>query len=103
MKYFKPVIVLTNRGSYSTTNSFVNYMRYLPNVTLMGDTTGGGTGVPRPYILANGWDFYTVDTFILDAEGNHMELGIAPDIFVEMDETNPGVDEILERAIRELQ
>lgn len=103
VKYFKPVIVLTNRGSYSTTNSFVNFMRYLPNVTLMGDTTGGGAGVPRPYMLANGWEFYTVDTFILDAEGNQMELGIAPDIYVEMDENNPGVDEILERAIMELR
>lgn len=103
VKYLKPVIVLTNRGSYSTTNSFVNFMRYLPNVTLMGDTTGGGAGVPRPYMLANGWEFYTVDTFILDAEGNHMEMGIAPDIFVEMDENNPGVDEILERAIQELK
>jgi len=69
----------------------------------MGDTTGGGAGVPRPYMLANGWNFFTVDNFALDAQGNHIELGIAPDIYVEMDETNPGVDEILERAIRELQ
>lgn len=103
VKYLKPVIVLTNRGAYSTTNSFANFMQYLPNVTLMGDTTGGGAGVPRPYMLANGWEFYTVDTRVLGARGNHMELGIAPDIYVEMDENNPGVDEILERALLELR
>ena len=78
-------------------------MRYLPTVTLMGDTTGGGAGVPRPCMLANGWEFYTVDTKCLDVQGNHMELGIAPDIYVEMDENNPNVDEILERALLELR
>ena len=102
VKYLRPTIVLTNRGSYSSANSFVNFMRYLPTVTLMGDTTGGGAGVPRPCMLANGWEFYTVDTKCLDVQENQMELGIAPDIYVEMDDNNPGVDEILERALERL-
>jgi hypothetical protein len=42
----KPAVVLTNRGCYSATNDFVNVMRHAPLVTLLGDTTGGGSGLP---------------------------------------------------------
>lgn len=103
MVYLKPVIILVNRGVYSSANSFVNAMSYLSNVVIMGDTTGGGAGVPRPYILANGWSLYIPDTFIIDAEGNTLEMGIAPNFFVETDESNPEVDEILERALSKLR
>ena len=101
--YHKPVILLINRGVYSSANSFVNAMRYLPNVALMGDTTGGGAGVPRPYILANGWSLFIPDTFILDADGDPLEIGIVPHFFAEIDESHPEVDEILERALGELR
>jgi C-terminal processing protease CtpA/Prc len=62
--YNTPIIVLSNRGVYSSANTFVNAMRCNPLVTIMGDTTGGGAGVPRPYTLSNGWVFNTPDTFI---------------------------------------
>lgn len=39
-------MLLINRHSYSATNDFVNAMRYFPNVTLVGDKTGGGSGLP---------------------------------------------------------
>ena len=43
----KPIVVLVNRHSYSATNFFSAYMSTLPNVTLIGDQSGGGGGVPR--------------------------------------------------------
>ena len=51
----KKGIVLTNRHSYSATNDFVNSMRCFPNVTLVGDKTGGGSGLPFSSELPNGW------------------------------------------------
>ena len=45
IRWQKKVIVLTNRHSYSATNDFVNSMRCFPNVTLVGDKTGGGSGL----------------------------------------------------------
>ena len=54
-RWLRPVIVLTNRHSYSATNDFVNVMRLLPQVTVMGDRTGGGSGLPFSSELPNGW------------------------------------------------
>ena len=48
VRYQKPVVVLTNRGCYSATNEFVSIMKYAPNVTVIGDKTGGGSGLPFP-------------------------------------------------------
>jgi len=55
VRYQKPVVVLTNRGCYSATNEFVSIMKYAPNVTVMGDKTGGGSGLPFSSELPNGW------------------------------------------------
>jgi C-terminal processing protease CtpA/Prc len=46
IRWMRPVVVLTNRHSYSATNDFVNKMRQLPFVTVIGDRTGGGSGLP---------------------------------------------------------
>lgn len=40
IRWQKKVAILTNRHSYSATNDFVNTMRILPNVTIIGDRTG---------------------------------------------------------------
>ena len=45
-RWHKPVCVLTNRSVYSAANSFTVMMRALPNVTIVGDHTGGGSGMP---------------------------------------------------------
>ena len=57
IRWQKKVIVLTNRHSYSATNDFVNSMRCFPNVTLVGDKTGGGSGLPFSSELPNGWGY----------------------------------------------
>ena len=51
----KPMAVLTSRGTFSAANNFVSIMQYLPNVSIIGSTTGGGSGMPFNSELPNGW------------------------------------------------
>jgi len=100
IRWIKPVVVLTNRGCYSTTNEFVNIMRYLPNVTLLGDTTGGGGGLPFSGELPNGWTVRFSSAPSYDASMQQIEGGVAPDVRLDMDEADikAGVDTYIERA-----
>lgn len=100
LRWQKPVVVLANRGSYSATNSFVSDMKCLPLVTVMGDVTGGGSGMPMSSALPNGWSVRFSASPMLDVDGNHIEFGVEPDIAVALDETAAlkGVDSIIESA-----
>ncbi len=100
IRWQKPVVVLTNRHSYSATNDFVNSMRCFPNVTLVGDKTGGGSGLPFSSELPNGWSVRFSASPHLDANKQHIEFGIDPDVKVDMDEDDEdnGIDTIIETA-----
>lgn len=74
----KPVVVLTNRSTFSAANNFVSIMSSLPNVTIIGNTTGGGSGMPISYELPNGWGVRFSGSSILDANGNITEFGVNP-------------------------
>lgn len=97
----KPVILLTNRGVYSSANHFVMLMKPLPQITVIGDKTGGGSGLPLSNTLPNGWTVRFSACPILDIEGNHTEFGIAPneEVHITPDDWNSGRDTIIERAI----
>lgn len=98
----KPVAVLTNRSCYSSTNDFVNSMRYAPTVFTVGDTTGGGSGLPFSSELPNGWSVRYSASPLTSADDQQIEFGIAPDYKVDMsakDELN-GLDTIIETARR---
>ncbi|MCD8093158.1 MAG: S41 family peptidase [Bacteroides sp.] len=100
IRWQKPVAVLTNRHSYSATNDFVNSMSCFPNVILVGDKTGGGSGLPFSSELPNGWGVRFSASPHLNAEKQHIEFGIDPDKKVDMskeDEDN-GIDTIIEEA-----
>ncbi|MDQ6612346.1 MAG: S41 family peptidase, partial [Gemmatimonadota bacterium] len=56
-QFTKPVIVLSGRGGFSANESFVAAMGSLPQVTVIGDTTGGASGNPGTFSLGNGWSF----------------------------------------------
>ena len=105
LRWQKPVIVLANRHSYSATNDFVNAMRYLPLVTIVGDSTGGGAGLPFTSELPNGWTVRFSASPHLDADMQHIEFGIAPDVEVDMTEEDEaqGLDTIIETARRLLR
>ena len=100
LRWIKPVVVLTNRGCFSSANDFACIMKPLENVTLMGDTTGGGGGMPMSSELPNGWvvRFSSAPTF--DADRNHIEFGIAPDIRLDMNDQDvqAGRDTYIESA-----
>jgi len=82
--FLKPVVVLTNRSCYSTTNYFVQYMNELENVTIVGDKTGGGSGIPTYKELSNGWLLRVSATQFVTPEGIETEGGIEPDIHVQI-------------------
>lgn len=104
MKYLKDVVILTNRRSYSATNDFVNAMSYLPNVTIIGDRTGGGSGLPLSSEIPNGWWVRFSASPMLNAEKGQIEFGIDPDIKVDMTKEDMlnGIDTILETAFQYL-
>lgn len=100
--YLNPVIVLMNANCFSSAEEFILMMRVFPNVTTIGDTTGGGVGNPVFRELPNGWIFrlstwQEVDADMRQVEGN----GIYPDIplWLTVDEYNNNSDKILETAI----
>ena len=97
--YLKPVVVLANRGSFSATNNFVSIMKSLDQVTVVGDTTGGGCGLPFTSELPNGWRVRFSACPIMDNEGRLTEFGVAPDVRVDMDPNDRTSDAILETAI----
>ncbi len=102
IRWQKPVAVLTNRSAYSTTNEFANIMRYMPNAVLIGDRTGGGAGLPFTSELPNGWGVRFSASPHLDAEKNHIEFGIEPDIKVNLT-TLTRHDDIIEEARKTLK
>lgn len=103
--YTKPIIVLSNRQCYSACNAFVSYMSLLPNVTILGDVSGGGGGLPISKQLLNGWIFTYSATIGYLPDGFIYENGVTPDINVNTDEDFElqGIDNIIEEAILKLQ
>lgn len=99
----KKVVVLTNRGCYSATNEFVNIMKYAPQATIIGDKTGGGSGLPFSSELPNGWRVRFSASPMLNAQKEHIEFGIEPDIYVHLTDSDArqNRDSLIEKA-REL-
>lgn len=85
VRWQKKVVVITNRRCYSATNDFVNNMKDLPNVILLGDKTGGGSGLPFSSELPNGWTIRFSASPIFDKNMQQIEFGIDPDVKVNMD------------------
>jgi hypothetical protein len=79
-QFVKPTLLLVGRGSFSSTESFVLALGVLPNVTVVGDTTGGGSGNPATFMLAGGWSYSLPRWIEYDSEMRVIEWsGIAPD------------------------
>lgn len=97
----KPVVVLTNRSTFSAANNFVSIMRLLPQVTTIGDRTGGGSGIPFYSEIPVGWGVRFSASPVYDAEMHLTEEGLPPDIHVDLDPEAAlqGHDTILDKAI----
>lgn len=101
-QFTRPVVLITGRGAFSSTEGFVSAMQSLPNVTVVGDTTGGGSGNPSVFPLRDGygisvsrWIEYTADRLPIEWRG------IAPDSVVSFSEggVTAGTDETLAGAL----
>jgi hypothetical protein len=82
-QFTKPVVVIAGRAGFSATESFVAAMRTLPNVIVIGDTTGGASGNPATFPLGNGWQF-TVPRWI-EYGPDHQPIegrGVAPQMAI---------------------
>ena len=97
----KPVVVLCNRSTFSAANNFVSVMKGLPNVTVVGATTGGGSGMPFSSELVNGWGVRFSASPVRDPEGRLTEFGIEPDVVVDMnvEDALAGRDTMLDMAV----
>ena len=100
--YLKPVVVLANRGSFSATNHLRSIMKSLDQVAIVGDTTGGGCGLPFTSELPNGWRVRFSSCPIMDAQGQLTEFGVAPDQRIDMNEDDRSHDAILDAAVKVL-
>ena len=88
VRWQKPVVVITNRECFSAANDFVKMMHRLPHVTLLGDRTGGGSGMPFTQEIPNGWSVRYSAVVFLDADRQHTEFGIEPDVRIDMDQAD---------------
>ena len=75
-------------------------MRILPRVTIMGDKTGGGSGLPFSAELPNSWSVRFSASPTLDAGMQQIEFGIDPDVSINMtiDDIRDNRDTIIEAA-----
>lgn len=100
IRWNKPVVLLTNRRVYSAANEFAVYMRTFPLVTIVGDHTGGGAGMPFSGSLPNGWSVRFSAVPMYDAQGQSAEFGIEPDHNVQQTDADfaRGQDTLIEFA-----
>lgn len=105
IKFSKPIVILTDRGSYSASSFFTLAMRNLERVTIVGDSTGGGLGIPNGRQLPNGWTYRFSVSETITMDGENFEYGIPPDIKVDLnpDYITNKQDDILNKAIEILQ
>ena len=104
-RYDGPVALLTNRRVFSSAESFVLMMRSFPQVTVVGDTTGGGSANPEEKTLPVGFRYQVPRWIVETPEGETFEgVGIAPDVpvWITPADSAAGRDTILERAVAEL-
>ena len=106
VRWAKPIVVLTNRSTFSAANNFASIMKNLPGVTIVGSVTGGGSGVPFSSEIPCGWGIRFSSCSMLDALGNSTEGGVSPTegYAVDLDplEALNGRDTMLEKAIEVL-
>lgn len=102
IKYTKKVVVLIDAGTFSAASLFALNTKAFSNITLLGNKTGGGLGMPNGGQLPNGWYYRFSVTQTLDLQQSpNQENGVTPDIEVQIDWNHLNKDEVLEEAINQ--
>ena len=103
--YTRPVCVLINGTSFSATEVVTEELAQLPNITTVGDTTGGGGGEQRLYTLPDGFRVQLSHKELRRYDNAPIEWnGIVPDVLVmnTKETVEQGRDLQLEAALRRL-
>ncbi|MCX7986602.1 MAG: S41 family peptidase [Bacteroidales bacterium] len=103
--YNKPIVVITDRYTYSASEWFVLAMTSFSNVKVIGDTTGGGTSIPVVRELPNGWLLSLSNSQLINNEGLDIQFkGYPPDVTIIMNDNDKSQlrDTPLELAIKML-
>ena len=89
-QYTKSTVLLINGKSFSTSEAMANLCKKIKHISLIGDTTAGGGGVPdEMFRLPSGLKFRVPTRCAMRYDGKHVEWnGIPPDIVVPQTETD---------------
>jgi len=110
-QYTNPVVVLINGVCYSTGDIFPEIMKQISTVTLVGDTTAGGSSgstgqAPAEFELPSGKRIFVGTTDWRRYDGLPYEwIGVPPDILIQQtkEDIENGIDKQLEYAIEFLK
>lgn len=104
-RYRGRVAVLTGRHVMSSCESFLLMMKQVPRCQLLGATSYGASGNPRPHALPNGVTVWLPSWKDMTADGQELEgRGIPPDVAVlARPEDFAERDPVLEAALRVLR
>ncbi len=103
-----PVVVLTDKGTFSSGSVFSAAAKSFNNFYRMGECTGGGGGSPTYIKLPNNWILSYTYRKYYDIDKNNFEEGVMPDTIVEMTDYYravyelSGKDVVIHNAIRYL-
>lgn len=103
-RYLGTVVLLQGPAVLSSCEAFVLMMRQASRCTTLGMPTGGSSGNPKPYPLADELTLHLPSWVAMDAADRPFEgLGIPPDLLVEpsADSFRSG-DPILSAALKEI-
>ena len=106
--YEASVVVLLNGGCFSATDIFLGAFSGVPGVTLMGTSSGGGSGRSQSSTLQkSGLRFRLSSMASFRPKGRRYDgVGVEPDIVVEpiaSDHLQDGTDSVLEAALERLR
>ncbi|MEI6456481.1 MAG: S41 family peptidase [bacterium] len=102
VQYRGPVILLQNSHSESGAEGFALALRTLPNVTSIGEMTGGCLATYYPEKLLNGWSLTMPWSYTTDQDGFCWEgIGVPPNLRKKntKEDIDAGNDKVLELAI----
>lgn len=103
IRYKNKVMVLVDRGTYSAGSFTSLATKAIPNMILVGDTTGGGLGLPNGGQLPNGWIYrFSISQTLNLNKKPDWEKGVPADVKVQIDWKDRNHDEIIDRAIKEI-